>query len=349
MEIFKFVSRCCIWLEWCMWTILSAGWRFAVAVFDYRTHIRFILGQPLINVAFVTNMRDRTDWMRYLGFWKPRCNHFNGPRYWFGSVSARVRALAITAEEMATSEGRIRAREYFIDAVKWAEKRGVKVILLAAHTKRLFGNGDSLRRQFPGILFVIGDNGTFSLLENDALRALKESNVLPGSSRIAILGPYGHLGEAMLRTLLRNGYDVIGAGPNGPRLSDIRNRYHIQTCLAFEGIGKVDAVIACANNESICLTAESVDLLRRESRRLLVVDVAEPPNFKLEEWRRCKQFVVRQDAGNAYNPKLHYVLGALSYRMFRQRQGETFGCFSEAIALARAIQEGRYVHELHDS
>ena len=108
-------------------------------------------------------------------------------------------------------------------------------------------------------------------------------------------------------------------------------------------MGPVDAIVACTHSHSIALTAESVNRIRRPGKRLLVVDVAEPSNLRKSEYQKCREHVVRQDAGNAYSHHLEYVLGAISYRLFRLSRGVTFGCFAEALSLASALKRGEDV------
>ncbi|OPL12085.1 MAG: hypothetical protein AVO34_02430 [Firmicutes bacterium ML8_F2] len=332
-------------VAWTHWrTLLAATWRFLVAVFDWRTVLRRVKGQPLVDTVFVTNMRDKTDRRRYLGLWRPKSGHFNGPRYWINGTVGRTRALDIVTEDLYTSEGRQKAKDYFIDAVQWAKGNGAKVILLAASTKRLFGeDANQLRKLFPDLTFTIGDNGTFYLLREETLRALENAGLKPGHCRIAILGPYGFLGEMMIEALIKKGYDIIGAGPNISALKRITAKYGIDTYRTFAEMNAVDAVVACTHSKKIRLTAESVKLIRRPNRKLLVIDVAEPSNLKYREFQRCKEVVIRQDAGNAYSPKLKYVLGAISYRMFRLTRGVTFGCFAEALSIASEIKQGKEV------
>jgi predicted amino acid dehydrogenase len=328
-----------VWTNW--QTLLAASWRFCVAVADWRTILRRAKNQPIVDAVFVTNMRDRTDRQRYLGLWRPKDGHFNGPRYWINGVVGRTRALDITTEDLTASEGRKKAKKYFINATQWAKDNGAKVILLAASTKRLFGeDGTQLKKLFPNLIFTIGDNGTFFLLREETLRALKNANLKPRYCRIGILGPYGFLGEMMVQALTEKGYDIIGAGPNISALERINKKYRIDTCRTFDEMGKVDAIIACTHSEKIRLNAENIELIRRPDKKLLVVDVAEPSNLKYREFQKRKGVVIRQDAGNAYSPDLKYVLGAVSYKMFRLTQGVTFGCFAEALSLAATIKQG---------
>jgi len=318
-------------------TLLAASWRAAVAILDWRTHLRRLTGKPVVDVVFITNMRDGTDRRRYLGSWRPEMGHFNGPRYWLnGKVVGRTRALDIVTEDLASSDGRRKAKEFFISATQWAEKNGAKVILLAAGTKRLFGeDGARLKKMFPNLTFTIGDNGTMFLLREETFRALEEAKLNPAFCRIGVLGPYGFLGEMIVDALVKKGYvNVIGVGPNSSGLRKVHDKHGIEVCQGFSGMKQVDAVIACTHSETVRLDAETIDLIRHPEKKLLVIDVAEPSNLKHSEFLKCKDVVIRQDAGNAHNLKLKYVLGAISYRMFRLSRGVAFGCFAEAMSLA---------------
>ncbi len=311
-----------------------------LAITDWRTIIRRIRGQPVVDVIFVSNMRDRTDRRRYLGFWHPKQGHFNGPRYWINGVAGRTRALDIVTEDLTTKDGRRKAKKYFIEATQWAQDRGAKVILLAASTKSLFGeNATQLKKLFPKLVFTIGDNGTFLLLKKETIRALEMANLKPGYCRIGIPGSYGFLGEMMIQTLREKGYDIIGAGPNISALERIGREYKIDTCQTFTEMGEVDAIVACTHSEKICLNKENIELIRKSGKKLLVIDVAEPSNFRYQEYQKCKDVVVRQDAGNAYSSNLECVLGPISYRRFRLRKGVTFGCFAEALSIASKIKQ----------
>ncbi|PJB44868.1 MAG: hypothetical protein CO106_02615 [Deltaproteobacteria bacterium CG_4_9_14_3_um_filter_44_9] len=322
-------------------TLLAATWRFFVALFDWRTMLRRISRRPIIDAVFVSNMRDEVDRQRCLSLWHPKSGHFNGPRYWVNGIAGRTRVLDIVTEDLATSEGREKAKEYFIRAVQWAKNKGTKVILLAASTKRLFGDdGAQLKENFPDLIFTIGDNGTFFLLREETTHALRNANLRPGHCRIAILGPYGLLGEMMAQALAKDeGYNIIGVGPNISALKRISRKYGIDTCRSFSEIGKVDAVVACTHSEKIRLNTENIELIRHPEKKLLVIDVAEPSNLRYQEYQKCRGTVVRQDAGNAYSPKLKYVLGAISYKMFRLSRGVTFGCFAETLSLAGALKQ----------
>jgi len=319
-------------------TVAAMAWRALVAICDWRTMCRRIAGNATIDVVFLTNMRDNIDRKNFLGKYRPACGHFNGPRYWFKGICGRTRSLDITARELINPHTRREAKDKFIDAVRWAQSSGAKVVLLAAGTKRLFGrDGKELKELFPDLVFTIGDNGTALLLKLETLRALKEAGLTPANSRIAILGPYGLLGEQMVIALKKSGYQIIGAGPNGS-LKSLAEKCGIDICRTFADMGKVDAVVACTHSEEICLNGDVVEAIRRPNKKLLVIDVAEPSNFTQAEYDECRDISVRQDAGNAYARKLKYVFGALAYRRFRLTRGVAFGCFAEALSLFASLR-----------
>ena len=320
-------------------------WRFFIALFDWRTHLRKLRGQPILDAVFISNMRDDVDKRRYLGKWNPKEGHFNGPRYAIGNVLGRTRIINTVTEDLLSDYGRERAQKQFIASTEWARGTGAKVILLAAATKRLFGDGEKLRGQIPELIFTIGDNGTVLILLNEIARAFGEAGLKPENSRIAVLGPYGFLGELVTKDLREKEYAVIGVGPNYSALKRMVNAYGISVCRKFEEIGKVDAVVACTHSKKIRLNSLAIELIRRKNKKLLVIDVAEPSNLTLEEYDKSKRVVIRQDAGNGYSPKLKYVLGAISYKMFRLSRGVTFGCFAETLSIAAAIKRGENVKD----
>jgi hypothetical protein len=125
--------------------------------------LRIITKKPnVVDVVFISNLRDDIDRRRYVGYINAKCGHFNANRFWFGNISGRVRVINSTAADIFTVKGRKKAQAQFISAVEWAERKGVRVVLFAATTKRLFSaeKMEQLKLEFPSIVFTIGDNGT---------------------------------------------------------------------------------------------------------------------------------------------------------------------------------------------
>ncbi len=265
-------------------TLIAGAWRAAIAICDWRTHLRKISHQPIVDVVFIANMRSNKDRRRNIGKWRPKDEHFNGMRYWFHGIGCRIRVLDVTPKDLITNNGGKRAKEAFIKATEWAQEHGAKVVLLAAGTKRFFGDGTKLKKMFPNLVFTIGDNGTLILLARETLRAFKEASLNPGHCRIGILGPYGFLGEIMIHVLKERNYDIVGIGPNIGGLQKVSEKFNIETCQTFLQAGKVDAVVACTHSEKIRLNANNIDLIRKSDKKLLVIDVAEPSNLKYREF-----------------------------------------------------------------
>jgi hypothetical protein len=217
-------------------------------------------------------------------------------------------------------------------------------VLLAASTKRLFGrDGRELKERFPHLLFTIGDNGTAEMLSADVFRALAAAGLRPEGARIMVIGPYGILGECMTRRLVKAGYTVVGYGANANGLAEVAWKFGIRVESRLAAVGEVDAVVACTHSAAAKLDPDSVAGLCRPGRKLLVIDVAEPANLDIDAYARCRDAVVRQDAGNAYADRLHYVLGPVSWSKLMLSRGVVFGCFAEALALYHAVYQRGWI------
>lgn len=322
--------------------MLSLLWQFFAAIADYRSWTRAAKGEPVLDVVFISNLRNEQDRRRFLGRHRPKSGHFNGPRLNIKNINARVRTIDSTAEEMLTTNGRRKAKEQFIRATVWAQHQGTKVILLAASTKRLFGrDGQELKRRFPSITFTIGDNGTALMLLADVYNLVRAADIGKSDGKILIIGPYGILGDVVTKSLMEDGYNVIGMGTNTAGLSQVAERYSISTYNSFSDISGVDLVVACTHSKDAMLTAKVVKRIANPHAKLYVVDIAEPDNLSLDEYKKCAGRVVRQDAGNAYSEGLAYVLEHLTLKLFGLSKGVAFGCFAEAIAIAHAIESAR--------
>ncbi|RJP85077.1 MAG: hypothetical protein C4518_17090 [Desulfobacteraceae bacterium] len=332
-----------IYLHWR--TLMAATWRALVAGFDWRAHIRRLTFRPVLDCVFISNMRDDVDRLRFLGKWRPSCGHFNCPRLWINGIAGRTRTIDVTTNDLATHEGREAARKLFIKTVEWSQKKGAKVILLAASTKRLFGDDAAeLKKRFPELIFTLGDNGTLLLLMDETMRAIEKTKISPEKSRIAVLGPYGFLGEHITGMLVQKGYNVIGVGANGNGLEKIREKYGIDCFASLADMPEVSAIVACTHSEKVRLTDETVAFLAEKAKKkILVVDVAEPSNMKRSVYMKHRNKIIRQDAGNGYSPRLKYVLGPFSYLTFRLTKGVVFGCFAETLAIAFFLKKDKKI------
>ncbi len=310
-----------------------------VTLCDWRTFIRKIRRLPAIDTVFISNIRDEADKRIFFGKKELKDNHSNQHRIWLNhNNSGRIRCIHSLTEDLFTLSGRKRYKLQINSAINWAISKKSKVILFGAATKRIFNDAIELKENFPNLLFTIGDNGTVLLLKNEALELLDKCGIDKDKATILIIGPYGFLGESMVRILLSEGFLIVGVGANTAGAERIKKEYGIPVYSTFNDAGKADAVIACTHSEKVRLNSSSIEMIRRKNKKLVVVDVSEPSNYSEEEYLKSRNHAIRIDAGNAHSNNLKYVLGYFSYKMLRLQRGVTFGCFAEAMALAAELK-----------
>lgn len=294
-----------------------------------------------LDVAMISNYRDEVDvrkfgfasidktpdvlsWIRYV--WEDR---YKARLFMIGSITEQI------GGDSATPMSISRAAQQFEKAVEQAVSLGAKVILYAAATKRL-PMWDILKERHPDVVFTLGDNFTGLLLGRRITDGFSRFNIVPKTSRVLIIAPYGLLGSCALHFTIYAGATVVGMG-NPKRkslLEGLKKKYDIETCTSFEDVGKVDMVIACNSAPRSQLTPERVALIRKPGRKLLVIDPNEPQNMSPELLANSSGNVIRLDSGNGISRQLKHVLEPVSYKLLRLDRGVTWGCFCEAFILA---------------
>ena len=90
------------------------------------------------------------------------------------------------------------ARFQVREAIDDVAKRGVRVILFGASTKRLFDDEElaELDKKYTEVTFTIGDNGTVIKLWDDVKNAIKDEKISK-NDKILVIGPNGFLGSAI--------------------------------------------------------------------------------------------------------------------------------------------------------
>ncbi len=326
--------------------------RIMMALLDWRTTLRFILNMATkIDAIMITNMRHHQDKVSFTGEWNPTEGHFNGPRFWWNkfslkAVSGRTRAMTVYADEMDNPNSEIsgpakeKARETFLKAIAWAAKRNPRVGLLAASTKHLFGkNAELLKIKYPNILWTKGDNGTF-LIKQGQIRYSFEKSGIQVFYRIGINCPYGTLGRATLEFLVAQGFqNLVAIGNNKKALRKISQEFGLQIVDSYSEMGKVDAFVNCAHAGKSVPTPERIDQIRREDKKMLMLDVCQPAVFSVKDYLSMEDRLVLVTVGNGYCRKLSYVFGDTVAKAFGfPSQRTLFGCFLEAMALAYALK-----------
>ena len=319
-------------------------WHILVNLADRSLWRRRLQQKEKVDVVFISNFRDDAERQKYLIHSQIGSEFIDGFRINMGEVYGRLKIINTDTHELLTTKGRRKAKKQFLSATQWAVNNGAKVVLLAASTKRLFGrDAKELKEKFPNVVFTIGDNGTAHLLLTDTLRIIERNAISTEHSQIVILGAYGILGEAMVEALTFRGYKVIAVGDNVARLIELEKKYGVETSSAMENLENIDLVVACTHKKELQLNGEIIRKIKSKERKLVVVDVAEPANLSEEEYQQNREYVVRQDAGNAYSKDIRYVLGAFSYKKLSLSKGVLFGCFAEAMAIGSTIKTYNHV------
>lgn len=311
--------------------------RFLFAVCDRRRLMRVLSNRPKLDVVMVSNFRDQID-VRNFGYkGRPLPFFLRWIRFHWEKLSCQLYMIGSLTDEVQKEEGIKKARVQFKEAAMDAQKKGAKAVLFAANLKRIMKNRAS--EELPGLIPTIGDNFTSLLVIEEAKRAMKILELK--KPRIAVLGASGILGSAAFRHFNLAGYDAVGLtfqkgparkklceGLSDPELTDDWNQ-----------LGRVDLVIACTHADRELLTEDKIELLRKHGKRLVVIDVAEPPNLTEEVYKKVMDKVIRFDAGNGYSAQLKYVLGFVAYRILRLADGVIWGCFCETMIIAKHLKD----------
>ena len=300
---------------------LSDLYRVIAVVLDWRCHLRVLSGKGKYDVAFITNLENDLQ-KKFFGVfhWRPVAY---GLRFSLGSSLCRYLLINSSAHELARPKSQQIAKYCVKVAIRAAVRDGARIILFAAGTKRLFSENElaEIRRNYPSVIFTIGDNGTALALRADVLHAIRLRE-LKADSRIAILGPNGFLGEVTAKFLRALGYSnllLLSSNMENP----------------FDDIQGVELIVACSHHTRLKLTVTILDRISCE-RGAYVIDVCRPGNLSRKEFLKCRN-VARQDSGMVHNAYIRFVfpLGAL---FVLRRLGIStrimYGCFGEAVALS---------------
>jgi hypothetical protein len=304
-------------------------------------------------------------------------NNFYNPTF-FNCYSFDGSTIMLNShpDEFICKNGIIKARIQFLHALKYAvENLKVKIVLLAASTKRLFGkeielkvnwdgkvvdNGFTLRELYPDILFTNGDNGTSVILDmeiEDNLKNLKIDKENPiicdcypkekKCSGAVIINGLGLLGTNSLKHMVDKHFcdnQVIVISNHTKELDEIIGKSNIAVYSHINEIqnhpclkisNNVKMIINCTHHPSQIITAESISKIQN-GQNIHVIDVAVPYGFPEEEYNKCKN-VTRQDGGNAFIEKgLEFYFNP---ELCGLTENVLYGCFAETVVLSAFLKE----------
>jgi len=301
---------------------LSDLYRMVAAVMDWRCHLRVLSGKSKCDVAFINNLENNQQ-KQFFGFFRRKKGVAYGLRLSLGGSLCRNLIINCSAHELARPKSRQLAKQYTRDAITTAVRDGARIILFAAGTKRLFLESElaEIRKDYPSVIFTIGDNGTALALRADVLHAIRLRE-LKTDSRIAILGPNGFLGEVTTKFLRALGYSnllLLSSNMENP----------------FDDVHGVELVVACSHHTRLKLTVTILDRISCE-KGAYVIDVCRPGNLTQKEFLKCRN-IARQDSGMVHNDGIRFVFPLGAMFVLRRLGISTrimYGCFGEAVALS---------------
>lgn len=220
----------------------------------------------------------------------------------------------------------LKARTQVLAAIEELSKKGARVVLFAASTKRLFDRSEleEISKEYPNMTFTIGDNGTAIELLRDVFDVINRKGISK-SDKIMVIGPNGFLGKVVRESLEKVGYhNLITVSQRNKDPFDF---------------GGVRMVIACSHHRNVRINRKIIEKISHEEG-LYVVDVCRPYNFSKREFRSCLENgvnVERRDSGNTFNKFLKYdvpLIATVALKQLGLSENRLFGCFSEATALA---------------
>ncbi|HNX10705.1 MAG TPA: hypothetical protein PKI61_01025 [bacterium] len=266
----------------------------------------------------------------------PSAAGFKPMRYEFLGQEGIIIPLDFIASDLlapttgSRTDAIVKAKEKFVAAVKFAvSAHAVNTVLLAASTKRLFGDGKELKSLFPDVDFTIGDNGTL-ISFCSLVGYLVELYNLKKDDQI-VIGGLGHLGKGIYFHLKSQGFNnmILVSQFN------FREDKAARVVKSYDQIpdGKTKLFLACAHTNPI----SRADILRIKAKKMAMIDVAVPHGIKANIIAGVEG-VQRFDGGDYFLPRLichfHPLLMGL------QNQGDFYGCFLEATMIAFAKSGG---------
>lgn len=260
-------------------------------------------------------------------------------RFSWRGIRARLFVLKVFPEDLLRPDGVRMARDLALQVIR--ENPGFRLVGFGASLKHIFSGKsleslqDELREK--GAFASIGDTFTCISMEKVFDKGLKKLGLVNHKLRVAVKGASGVLGENSLRYFLNREDEVVAFGTHEGRARHIGQTYGIESYTDFSRIGKVDVVVCCNHTEAARLTAERVELVRKEGTRLLVFDPSYPHGYPKCEFERTQGKTVRLEV-DVFSSELRYESGANA--LLGLPEDEIFACFAEFFVLILLVSLG---------
>lgn len=247
------------------------------------------------------------------------CSHFDV----FGRREGYILGVPLTARQMVTLPLKF-VRRKILEGVLFAQnKLGVELIGLGALIASVTRGGKWLT-QHPEVRIGIthGDAYAVAVAEDGIEQVIVLCKFDRRNIRIAIVGAYGIIGEALAKILIQKGYYLILVGRSMVRLETLRqelaNENNITTSVEMESIYDADIVITVTSHPDNLINPDHL------KQGTILYDIAQPVNVSPEAIRN-RPDIIRIDGAYVYTNgvDIKFNMGLPS--------GSTFACLAETV------------------
>lgn len=253
------------------------------------------------------------------------------PEFDFLRTKGYFLALKLTAQQLMTMS-KEEARQLIVDAAVFAQNElDVELVQLGGLTTSVTSGGEWLTEQKNYSGFVNhGDSYTAAVACQTVLKTLNMLNKKPSELKLAIVGAYGIIGEALSKILVPEFAYSILIGRQKEKLQELTKRlkgdFTTSTNLETKS---ADVVITATSHHTALLTTNH---LKKQS---IIVDVSQPVNLS-KEVCESRTDICRVDGGYVDLPE------TIPLKMPGMPKGKLFSCIVEVIM--QAMEDERRHH-----
>jgi fatty aldehyde-generating acyl-ACP reductase len=240
----------------------------------------------------------------------------------YGKAEGHINIVFLTGEQMV-SLPRKYVQERILEAVLLAQdKFGAEVVGLGAYTAPLTDAGKWLIRQ-PNVKVAIthGDSFSVAIAYQGVLKLASKFKVNLRESKVAIVGSYGLIGEALTKLLIKECRSLILIGRRPFKLEAQKKSLESEQVSISTDISEVAGADIIVTSTSYPGSLLKSDYLRKG---VIIYDIAQPINVEPNVCK-ARPDIIRIDGCYAMIPGID-----LKYDMGPPK-GATFSCLAETI------------------
>lgn len=197
------------------------------------------------------------------------------PKIEIENTSGHFIALKLTPEQIM-GQPRAKIQNEILKAIIFAQNElHIDLIQLGALTTSVTNGGKWILEQneYDGYINH-GDTYTASVACQAVLKTLKKFNKNPKEQKIAIVGAYGIIGEAVSKILVPKFFHSILIGRKEQKLKELMKKLkgNFETAISMNTID-ADVILTATNHTTSLLESQH---LKKEA---IIIDVAQPPNL----------------------------------------------------------------------